>query len=300
MSLDSWISGTRGFIGKHLIKKLTNEGQKFSCVSKTGSNNIIGLNFSDNKSFTSAFKMYGVPNTFIHLGWGNVYDPHHKSHLNENLQDGKNIINNMYDNGVRRIIHIGSSSEYGERTGPLDEKFIESKGKINNYVKGKISLAKYGLEMAHKYNAVFIHVRLYYTYGSGQQHNSLINQLYKNSISNNIMELSPCEQFRDYIYVEDAVNGIYKISNVNQSGILNLGSGNTIQLKEFVKKFWHLLGMKANRLKFGSFDQPLLEQKQPKAYADLTKLRKLTGWVPNMKIDDGIKLTIDQLRKINI
>ena len=52
---------------------------------------------------------------------------------------------------------------------------------VNNYVKGKIALAKYGLEEERRKNKIFIHSRLFYTYGAGQQHNSLINQIFKNA-----------------------------------------------------------------------------------------------------------------------
>ena len=36
------------------------------------------------------------PDIFLHLGWGDVYDPHHKSHINENLSEGKNLFDTLY------------------------------------------------------------------------------------------------------------------------------------------------------------------------------------------------------------
>ena len=197
---------------------------------------------------------------------------------------------------MNRILLIGSSSEYGDREGALNENHSPT-GEINNYVKGKIALATYGLESAKKLNRIFIHLRLFYTYGAGQKHNSLINQLFQNSIQGDEMSLSPCEHYRDYIHVSEAAEGISRITNVEQSGIINLGSGNVILLKDFVKLFWDELGADPGKLMFGSHDVPSLEQSQPKSYADLTILQNRTNWTPSLTIEDGIKQTVEQLRQ---
>lgn len=296
MSNTIWLSGSRGFVGTYVARSLVNSGNKIICVSNSFSTdeNIVHINYSNRDQIKLALEKYGVPDTFIHLGWGNVYEPHHECHINENVQDGINLIDELYKVGVQRILLIGSSSEYGDRTGSLQENYPPT-GKVNNYVNGKIALCKYGLEAAEKFNRIFIHIRLFYTYGAGQKHNSLINQLFKSSLQGGDMNLSPCEHFRDYIYVSEAAEGIIRISNVNQSGIVNLGSGSVILLKEFVKLFWNELRADPECLIFGSHDVSLLEQSQPKSYADLTALKNMTNWAPSLSIEDGIKNTVDQL-----
>jgi len=294
-----WLSGSRGFVGQYVKERLIADGFEAKYVSYHGGDDIIEVDFSNKNSIKSAIEKHGVPETFIHLGWGNVYEPHHESHLKENLQDGKNIIDQMYESGVKRIIHIGSSSEYGDRIGALKEENIEPTGDVNSYVKGKVTLAKYGLQKAEELRKIFIHARLYYTYGAGQQHDSLINQLYKNAVEGNEMQLSPCVHFRDYIFVEDAARGIIEMSNINQSGIINLGSGNVIQLKEFVKMFWDALDGDKKNLKFGSHDQPALEQNQPRSYADLTVLKAQIGWEPVTPMKEGIKLVVEHLHQMH-
>lgn len=299
MSNTIWLSGSRGFVGVYVKEQLLESGVDVKCVSYQGGDDIIEVDFSKKASIKSAMEKHGVPETFVHLGWGNVYEPHHESHINVNLQDGKNIVDQMYESGVKRIIHIGSSSEYGDRVGALKEDYVEPIGEVNNYVKGKVALAKYGLEKAEQLGKTFIHARLYYTYGAGQQHNSLINQLYRNAVESNGMHLSPCIHFRDYIFVEDAARGIIEMAKTNKSGIINLGSGSVIQLKEFVKMFWDALDGDQNDLKFGSHEQPALEQNQPRSYADLTRLKAQTGWEPSTPMNQGIRLTVERLHSIH-
>lgn len=299
MNHSIWLSGSRGFVGAYVKQQLLDAGAGVKCVSYRGDDNVIQVDFSNKESIKAVVEQHGVPETFIHLGWGNVYEPHHESHLNENLQDGKNLVDQLYACGVKRILHIGSSSEYGNRVGALKEEFVEPAGEVNNYVKGKVVLAKYGLEKAEERGNIFIHARLYYTYGAGQQHNSLINQLYKNAVAGNEMKLSPCLHYRDYIFVEDAARGIIEMAKSGRSGIINLGSGGVIQLKEFVKMFWNALGGEEKDLKFGSHGQPASEQSQPRAYADLTRLKEYTGWVPNTSKEEGIKLAVERLHQFH-
>jgi UDP-glucose 4-epimerase len=292
-----WLTGSRGFVGSYVVRALLNSGYevKFLTNSPIDNNQLIYADFSDRFQIKNVIERHRAPDTFIHLGWGNVYEPHHECHINENLQDGINLIDEFYNAGVKRILLIGSSSEYGDRQGLLKENHLPT-GEVNNYIKGKIALAKHGLMSAEKINRIFIHVRLFYTYGAGQKHNSLINQLFQNSIKGVKMSLSPCEHYRDYIHVSEASEAISRIAKVDQSGIINLGSGKIILLKEFVKLFWKELGAHSEKLMFGSHDVPKLEQSQPKSYADLSILKKRINWTPSLPIEDGIKKTVQHLR----
>lgn len=292
-----WLSGSRGFVGSYAVDALLHAGYDVKCVSNSQSDNIniIYIDFSQPSSIRKALEIHTAPDTFIHLGWGNVYEPHNSCHINQNVQDGINLIDELYKAGVKRFVSVGSSSEYGDRTGALGES-DPPLGELNNYIKGKQALATYGLNLAQKLKTIFIHVRLFYTFGAGQKHNSLINQLFQTYLSNGDMSLSPCEHFRDYIYVSEAAEGIARIASVDSSGIVNLGSGNVIQLKKFVKSLWSELDGQSESLVFGSHEVPHLEQSQPKSYADLTILKKMTNWVPTLSIEDGIKKTVERLQ----
>ena len=123
----------------------------------------------------------------------------------------------------------------------------------------------------------------------------MINQLHECYLSGESISLSPCLQFRDYIHVTEAAIGIKKLCSVSHTGIVNLGSGNVIQLKNFVELLWQELGIDLNKLKFGDHSVPKNEQIQPKAFADLKKLRKLTNWEPSLSVQNGIKKTASSL-----
>ena len=297
MSETVWLSGARGFVGEYVRSSYLGTGYTVKCLSNTASDdeNIIHTDYSERDQIRKMLEKHGIPATFIHLGWGNVYQPHHASHINANLKEGINLIDEFYNCGLKRFLSIGSSSEYGDRIGLLRENFSASEG-VNNYVLGKQRLAKYGLQAAEKLNRIFVHVRLFYTYGFGQKHNSLINQLFEAYVQGGSMNLSPCEHYRDYLHVAEAAEGIRKIAEVDQSGIINLGSGRVIQLKKFVQLLWNELGADPELLVFGSHDVPALEQSQPISFADLSKLKKWTQWSPTLSIEEGIKKMVEKFR----
>ena len=294
-----WISGTSGFVGKRLLIYL-NSLKKYNV--KAVSNSVeriskkIFLDYSSEKELNKKIQQMGSPDIFLHLGWGDVYDPHSKKHLNQNLSEGKKLFKCFYANGTKKIILIGSSSEYGGSQGRLKED-LEISTFQNLYVEGKHKLAEFGIKEAKLNEKLFLHVRLFYAYGAGQRENSLINQLFFNAIHNKAISLTPCDHFRDYIYIDDVVTGIEKLFRFKQSQIVNLGSGNAIQLRKFVEKFWKKLNNDLTLLKFGSKGLPLKQQLQPRAYADLSKLENITNWIPQINVDEGISKTINLLKK---
>ena len=287
-------------MGAHVAKSLRNSGFLIKCLSNSPSreDDVLYTDFSDRKHIRATLMEHGVPDTFVHLGWGDVYQPHSAAHLTANLHNGINLVDEFFDNGTERFILIGSSSEYGERVGPLTEH-LSPEGALNNYVKGKTALAKYGLRAADHRKRKFIHVRLFYTYGAGQKHNSLINQLFQSYLSRQAVNLSPCEQYRDYIHVSEAAEAIKRICCVDQSAILNLGGGDVIQLKEFVKLFWAQLGGPPESLMFGAHPRPAHEQCQPYAYADLKNLYRFLNWRPTLSIKEGIRISVLELMHQN-
>ena len=267
-----------------------------TCVSNSHASDAVSeVDFGNRNAIGAALDTCGVPDVFIHLGWEGVYEPQADVHVTTNVKHGVNLVDELYDRGTRTFVLIGSSSEYGDRKGLLSED-LQPAGVPNNYVKGKLALARYGFDAAARFGRTFLHVRLFYTFGAGQRHDSLINQLYKSYVERAPLELSPCEHYRDYIHISDAVEGIERISRVDESAIVNLGSGSVVQLRKFIERFWAQLGGDPGLLKFGAHKKPAHEPTQPCCYADLSRLKRLTDWVPALAMEDGIRRTILDLR----
>lgn len=293
-----WITGSRGFIGSHLVAEL-NDSYEITCITNTkiedNNKKLTYVDFDNEIEISKAVECLGLPDVFIHVGWGDMTNPHSDLHIQDNVEQSKNLIKTLYKKGLEKFVFLGSMNEYGDRLGLLYEE-MGPVGDITNYAKGKIEVAKFGFEKAKEMNKKFIHIRLFYTYGPIQKEKTLIHDLYEGHKNNTPIDLSPCEQYRDYIHISDVVKGIKLLCNVDESTTVNLGSGKSIQLRQFVSLFWKILGGNPEKLCFGK--KPIRkEQPQPNCFASLEKLEKLTGWKPSLHIEEGIKMTIKEYDK---
>lgn len=300
-----WISGSRGFIGTHLVSELqkyyhlqriSNTKQQDN-IFHSCNNRPTYIDFQNGKSINRAIEDLGLPDIFIHLGWGDMTNPHSGMHLDTNVKQSKNLIKVLYEAGLEKFVFLGSMNEYGEQIGSLDEK-MKSNGEITNYAKGKIEVASFGFEKAKETNRKFIHIRLFYTYGPMQKKKSLIQDLYQSYKNNTTVSLGPCEHYRDYIYISDVIKGIRLLCDIDESTTINLGSGSAIKLKKFINIFWQTLGGKSEMLHFGE-KTIVKEQAQLNCFASLDRLQRLTGgWKPTISIKEGIIQTIKEMDKM--
>jgi nucleoside-diphosphate-sugar epimerase len=173
-----WVNGSRGFIGSYVRDALSDSGNIVKCLSNSAGEdqNIIYIDFSRRDQIRQILEKHGPPHTFINLGWKNVDQINDECHITSNVNNSINWIDELYAAGTQKFISVGSVSEYAGRVGILKEAELVTEIE-NNYVRGKVTVADYGLKTAEELNRIFIHIRLFNTYGAGQKHNSLINQI---------------------------------------------------------------------------------------------------------------------------
>ncbi len=295
-----WLTGSSGFIGKNFfnicksdydILRLSYSDQITDNVYDK--NKVINIDYSRHENITKLIEKYSIPETVIHFGWGKMEEPMSIYHLEQNIVNSNNFINHLYENGIRRIIFIGSMNEYGSRKGKLSEN-QKPIGRLTNYAKGKIEVSNHGFKIASKYESIFIHVRPFYVYGYGQRKSSLINELINAKLDQRTTVLGPCEHYRDYVFVDDVVSGIEKLIYFKKSFIFNIGSGGCVKVKDFVKLFWNELNGADDKLIFGEKAQNINEPDQLESYADTKLLTKYTNWYQNYSLVEGIKSTIEK------
>ncbi len=313
-----WVTGSRGFVGRSLVSALEKAGARvlrFTNQQPQGGGSsaqverkaeaagesegrVYPMNYLDAGAIRERVEVLGCPDAFVHAGWGEMTKPESAGHLGENVEAGKTLIETLFEQGLRNFVFVGSMNEYGARTGLLSEDF-PPEGRLTNYAKAKIEVGRFGFEAAQRHGRNFIHARTFYVYGAGQRQGSLINDLYQAYCRGTEVGLSPCEHFRDYIHVSDVAEGLRRLSEIEQSTTVNLGSGGAVKVKNFVMLFWRLLGGDEQKLRFGARQVGWDEPEQPKSYADLSRVRKLINWTPALSLEDGIRLTIRDLKGQN-
>ena len=139
---------------------------------------------------------------------------------------------------IQRFIQIGSCTEYGKYKSPQKEIFKNKKIKHNStYGKSKYLATNYLINKIKKNNFPFTILRLYLVYGPKQDFNRLIPIIIKGCLLGNQFPCSSGLQYRDFLYIEDFIDVVFKCLKNNKSvgEIFNIGFGKPIRVKKLLK-----------------------------------------------------------------
>lgn len=305
------VTGAAGFIGSHTTRALLKDGNKV--VGVDDFNNFYDpeikrkniAEFLDNPRFEiekadirdkqeifKIFKKY-LPEKVIHLAARagvrpSIKDPilYHDVNINGTLS----ILNAAQTIGVKNFVFASSSSVYGGlKTTPFKESAWPL-NPISPYAATKLggeNLCRYFHE---QFGMNITCLRFFTVYGpSGRP--DMAPCLFTKSI----LEGKPINRFgrgdtkRDYTFIEDIVDGV--ISAVKTPlgyEIVNLGNNQPIALNEFIATIEKILG-KSSKI----VELPEAEGDVKITYADIEKAKKLLGYKPKTKIENGMKKFAD-------
>ena len=208
----------------------------------------------------------------------------------------KNLADHFKKNRIEKFIQIGSSVEYGKNKAPQTEnKKINLNYLKSYYGKAKFKSTQYLLKLHKQKSFPCTILRFFLVYGPGQSENRLIPFVIKNSLMNKNFNSSSGNQFRDFLYIDDAINSIMKCLNNKKSNghIINVSSGFPVKIRFIINKICRKI--KRGKPIFGKIalrpDEPL------KLYSNYQKAKKLLGWKPKTKLNIGLNKTINYYEK---
>jgi len=291
-----FLTGSSGLLGlsfynllkkKYRITRITNN------IKYKKSSKFLYINFNSSNSIKNFIKKKGIPDYFLHAGWGDMTIPNSTYHIKENVNNSKNLVTEFYKAGLKKFLFVGTINEYGDGKGCVKES-SNPRGKLRRYEKGKILFGKIGKKISKKYKKIFIHIRLANLYGPIKRKNSLIYSIHEASKKNKDINVGAMDFYRDYMHSDDAALGIKKIlENCNNTNIINLGSGKILYMRKFVKIYWKTINkLKKNKINF----KKILKKTSNKGYyLDISKLKEITGWKPKTILISDIKKNIKNL-----
>jgi len=100
-------------------------------------------------------------------------------------------------------------------------------------------------------------------------------------------------QTRSFCYVDDLVEGIYRLLMSDYSQPVNIGNPSEITLKQFAEEVIALTGTK-QKIVFKPLPVDDPKQRRP----DITKAKQILGWEPKVDRKDGLKITYDYFRSL--
>ncbi len=100
-------------------------------------------------------------------------------------------------------------------------------------------------------------------------------------------------QTRSFCYVDDLIEGIYRLLLSDYTMPVNIGNPNEISLKDFAEE---ILALTGNKVKIVYKPLPVDDPKQRQP--DITKARTILGWEPKVDRKDGLKITYEYFKSL--
>lgn len=314
------ITGCAGFIGSHLSNRFLNDGWKvhgcddFSSSKRTSSHfrklksrenfSFTEVSIEDNESLRYYEQFVGNINLILNFACP-ASPPRYQEIPIKTLMTCFNGTKNVLELAKikkSRVVHASTSEVYGDPvTSPQKET---DWGNVNCY--GSRSCYDEGKRVAESIIFEFSRldvdvrlVRIFNTYGPhlDPDDGRVVTNFIKQALSNtNITIYGDGSQTRSFCYVDDLVEGIVRISKLenNPRTPLNLGNPNEFTIIELASKVIKLLPNSSSRIIFEKLPQDDPQQRRP----DITSARTILNWNPKIDLDEGLTRTIAYMKNI--
>lgn len=304
------ITGAAGFLGSHLCDRFIKEGYRVVALDNLITGDLRNI---EHLFKLEQFEFYHHDITrFIHIPGDLDYIMHFASpaspidYLKIPIQTLKvgamgthNCLGLAKAKGARMLV-ASTSEVYGDPlVHPQTEEYW---GNVNPVgPRGVYDEAKRYMEsitMAyHTFHGVETRiVRIFNTYGPRMRLNdgralpAFIGQALRGE---DMTVFGDGSQTRSFCYVDDLIEGIYRLLLSDYHLPVNIGNPNEISLKDFAEEILSLTG---DKVKIVYKPLPVDDPKQRKP--DITKAKSILNWEPKVDRATGLKITYDYFKSL--
>lgn len=311
------VTGGLGFIGSNLCIELVRQGARVTIIDnmlpRQGGNlfNIrdiegeAAVNISDVRNQLSMNHLVQGKDYIFHLA-GQV---NHVDSMKNPLQDleincrGTLVLLEAlrHHNRDAKVIFAGTRGEYGSSVSlPVDEDHPTNPKGV--YAVTNLTAEKLVLVYDDVFKVKGACLRITNTYGPRHQmlHDEygVFNWFIRKAMDNDeIPVMGDGRILRDFLFVEDLVGSLLKVASTEEAygKVFNVGTGVPVSFFDLAEKIVAIAG--SGRTKFTEFTQERKEVEPGDYYADITRIKKVTGWGPVVPLDEGIAKTIEFYRQ---
>lgn len=300
------VTGGNGFIGSHIVSRLIKYGcEVFAVVRDTSdlwrldevkdSINMITIDVRDNEAVSLCMGKI-KPDYVFHMAAYGV-DSRQKNYVTAaetNLIGTLNIVMAAGLVGCEKLLNTGTSMQYGNKPCAIKEEDYYGPTNIYGSTKGAATIIAH--QAAAEYNLDIATIIPFGVFGEKEGSHKFFPHVILSALEDGEISLSPCEQYRDYCYIENIIDG-FVMAAVNKefrNEIFNIGSGNVFKLRHYVKLIMKRFES-GKEVCYGAVEYRKNDLWSPQP--DLTKIRAKLEWEPKVGLEEGIDRTVEWFRE---
>lgn len=311
------ITGGLGFVGSNLAHALVDYGAHVTIIDnmlpRQGSNHFnirniadrVHVNISDVRNELSMNYLVRGKDYIFHLA-GQV---NHVDSMRNPLQDldinckGTLVLLEALRqyNRSAKVIFAGTRGEYGSSvTLPVDEDHPTNPKGI--YAVTNLTAEKMVIVYDDIYKIRGACLRITNTYGPRHQmeHDEygVFNWFIRKAIDNEeIPVFGDGRILRDFLYVEDLIECMLMtaVTEPAYGEVFNVGTGTPVSFYDLATAIVNITG--TGKTKFTEFTRERKEVEPGDYYADISKIKRITGWQPKTSLAEGIRKTVEYYRQ---
>jgi len=305
------VTGGAGFVGSHLCERLLEEDNNVVCLDNYFTGNKQNISHLINNSnfevvehdicepyFTEADEIYNLacPASPIHYQYDAI----------KTVKTSVLGVINMLGLAKRtdaKILQASTSEIYGDPIiHPQNENYwgnVNPIGIRSCYDEGKRCAETLFMDY-HRQNNVRIRIaRIFNTYGPRMQPNDgrVVSNFIIQALQNkDITIYGSGQQTRSFQYISDLIDGLIRLMATSDNFVnpVNMGNPEEFTILELAETIIRLTNSKS-KIVFLSALQDDPKQRKP----DITLAQQVLDWQPKVKLEEGLKKTIDYFRTSN-
>ena len=301
------VFGASGFVGGALTRALSASGARLTLALRdpaglpAGSHavedlEIVECDVLDRSAVLAAVRMARPDITFNLAGYGVNRDERDETLARRVNADFPVMLCHSIAQFRSRwpgaaLVHAGSQLEYGMLR-ELREDVSARPDTV--YGRSKLGGTEGIARCARAEHLCTVTARLFTLYGPGEQPTRLLSSLIDAAARGVDLPLTAGTQRVEFVYIDDVVEGLLRLGLAGEEPglVVNLASGRLTSIREFALTAAKLLGLPAERLRFGAIPQRTDTMQYDSVSAE--RLRGLLGWVPGLSVEEGIRRTLEK------
>lgn len=297
------VFGAKGFIGRHLVRRLASSGQPVVAFGRGFPSNysdVIGypievreIDFRDVIGTQAKIQDISTVVQLINSSSPSLGNSHVGADFKSNVEPHVHFIESCVVSGVKSFLFVSSGGTvYGNPSYlPIDEDHPTCP--ISSYGLTKLIIEHYVRLLTQHSDMGYVNLRVSNPFGPGQAINKgqglIASILQKRMDGNTVPIYGDGSIQRDYLYIDDVIDAL--IAGIDTEGLkatVNIGSGIGRSVLDVIAALENIVGEK--------IAVSFLEGRSTDARSNILatdKARELLSWSPKVDFSDGLRLTVE-------